>query len=239
MPKVVLAIGHHDNDPGAVGNGTTEHAEVKRVVLEAMQILKERGVDIITPPTSLSLTEKVAWINANTNADDFSIEVHLDSAGATATGISTWYCAGKTKERTVAEYFANALSTRMNLRNRGAKKDTDNRHGRLAIVRDITCHGWLFEMGFLTNSGDLQKFREKGVQTLVDCVIDLFLGGNVLLPEADRWPFRDVPPNYFAFDAIKKGKAKGIIQPKEYFYPNTPITRGEQMILLERLGLLD
>ncbi len=241
MARVIVAIGHHDADPGAVANETTEHAEVKKVVEQVQKEFQAEGVEIFVPPTSLTLPEKIEWINEYFTADDFLIEVHLNSgADATATGVSTWYCDGKEPEKQVSEYFASALSTRMNLKNRGAKPDTTNRHGRLGIVRDTIPHSWLFEIAFISNPSDLEKFRRKGVSAIKESVTDLFLSGNPLLPQSEQWPFRDVPPSHFAFEAIKKSKAKGIISGYEnqIFRPNSGITRAEILILLDRLGSL-
>ncbi|MEI7511729.1 MAG: N-acetylmuramoyl-L-alanine amidase [Candidatus Peregrinibacteria bacterium] len=241
MARVVLAIGHHDHDPGAVANGTTEHAEVKAVVEAVQKELQQDSVEVFIPPTSLTLPEKIQWINQYFTADDFVIEIHLNSSADPApTGVSTWYCDGKDPERKVSEYFANALSMRMNLKNMGAKPDTANRHGRLGIVRDTIPHSWLFEVGFISHADDLEKFRRKGVSAIKECVTDLFLGGNPLLPAEAVWPFRDVPPSHFAFEAIKKAKGKGVISGYEnqIFRPNSGITRGEMLVLLERLGSL-
>jgi N-acetylmuramoyl-L-alanine amidase len=239
MPKIFLAIGHNDSDPGAVSSGTTEHAEVKKVVEIAAENLKKMGVDLFVPPTNLNLAEKISWINDRANATDFAIEIHLDAGSATATGSSVWFLVENETEKSVAEYFAPVLAARLGVGNRGAKPDTSNNHGRLGFVRDTICPAFLFECGFLTNSTDLQKFRENGESAIFESVVDLFLAGNPLLNPSDAWAFRDVPPAHFAFDAVKKAKQKGILTDHPEFRPNDPISRGEVLVLFERLSLLN
>lgn len=242
MSRIILSIGHHDNDPGAVANSTTEHNEIKFLVNQAFLELKNRGIDCYIVPTNLNLTQKVHWINSNFSSNDFCIEFHIDAASnPNASGSSVWYCAGKETEKSIAEYFSSILSLRLHLSNRGFFKDTDNRHGRLAIVRDTIPHAWLFEMGFLTNVSDLQNLRQRGKNAIVECCVDFLLGGNPLIKEDDKWYFRDVPKNHFAFNAIKKAKLRGVVKgySDNTFKPNASISRAELLVILDRLGMLD
>jgi len=231
-------MGHSGSDPGAIGNGTTEHIEVKKAVEAAAQQFSATGVEMLVPPENLDLVQKIAWINARASKEDFAIEIHMDAASATANGSSIWYEDGKEEEKTIAEYFASALSVRLGTKNRGASPDTSNNHGRLGFVRDTICPAWLFECGFITNTVDLSRFRQKGGDALFNSAVDLFLGGNPLLNPAEAWPFRDVFPAHFAFTAIKKAKQKGILASHPEFRPNDAIARGEIMVLFERLSLL-
>ncbi len=239
MPKIFLSAGHSTSDPGALGNNTSEHLEVQKAVESAAIRFASTGVEMIVPPENLNLVQKIAWINAQATPEDFALEIHLDAGSPTANGSSIWYEEGKNEEKSIAEYFASALSVRLGTKNRGAQPDTTNRHGRLGFVRDTICPAWLFECGFITNISDLSRFQQKGGNALYDSAVDLFLGGNPLLDPAKAWPFRDVFPAHFAFESIKKAKNKGILADHPEFRPNDAIARGEMMILFERLGLLD
>jgi len=240
MSKVFLSAGHSKSDPGAVAGGTTEHAEVQKIVDAAAGKFQKTGAEIVVAPENLSLREKILWINARADKSDFAIEIHLNAAGnPAANGVEVWFCAGKTTEKSVAEYLAGALSSRLLMKNNGAKPDTENRHGRLGFVRDTICHAFLFECGFLTNPTDLQKFRTRGKNALFETLVDLFLGGNPLLNPEKAWPFRDTFPADFFFSAVKKAKKKGILTKKPLFYPNKNITRGEVLTILNRLSLFD
>ena len=241
MPRIALLPSNHDNDPGLIANGTTEQEETKRAVFAAEKILRTTGVEVYVPPTNLSLSEKSSWINEYFMEDDFLVEVHLDvSENDFENGVSVFYEDGKIQERDFAEYFCNTLSLRLRMKNKGVKADSESRHGSLGILRDTRPHAWTFKMGFLSCVEDLERFREYGVQAIVDCVTDFFLPNNPFLKKGDAWSFRDVPPSHFAFQSLKKADMMGLIHGDALgnIRPNSGMTRGEFFVILDRLGLL-
>lgn len=173
MPRIIIDAGHTDNtDPGAVANGTTEHAEVVLVgislvnTLKSLQEFKTYTIEMV--PTNLSLIQKVAWINARNTASDYTVSLHLNSAASSsATGTETFYLGGSNDSKTRCQKLHQGVIQGMGLTDRGIKPDTDNHHGRLAIIRDVTGWSFLIELGFITNTGDLAAVRSKASNAVV------------------------------------------------------------------------
>lgn len=86
MKTLFLSIGHNlgqnylfgPKDQGAVGNGTTEFKEAKKVV-DAIVSIGIPGVIIRKVPEGLNLKQRIAWINKMSVDGDVCLEFHLDA----------------------------------------------------------------------------------------------------------------------------------------------------------------
>ena len=158
----------HSRDTGAVANGTTEHDECEKLVIEAHNILKHDGFNVLVCPFTYNLSEKVKW------AEKFEkgciVSVHLNSFfDSSANGTETWHHDNLSE----AKKFHKVLVYHLGLRDRGVKHDSTNRHESLWIVN--TKHvKVLIEVGFISNKNDLNIIRSKGGLALANACKGLF-----------------------------------------------------------------
>lgn len=151
--RVILCAGHGGGDPGSMGQGTTEAAEVIDIVNRTVDFLRKDGqIEVIHVPNELSFTQSIAWVNTRyKDIDDaVAIDVHKN-AFVGAKGGETWY-ADDPDSKLIAQRIQSGVATV--LTNRGVKPDTQNRWGRLGWCRDVNTWAPLVEMGFVSDGGD-------------------------------------------------------------------------------------
>lgn len=149
----ILCAGHGGGDPGSVGQGTTEAAEVIDIVNRTVDLLRRDGqVGVTHVPNELSFEQSIAWVNARfTDIDSaIAIDVHKN-AFVGAKGGETWYADDPDSREIALRIQAKIAEV---LANRGVKPDTQNRWGRLGWCRDINVWAPLVEMGFVSDGGD-------------------------------------------------------------------------------------
>ena len=151
--RVILAAGHGGDDPGVGGpGGRTEAAECVDIVNRAAAKLRTDGrIAVVVVPHNLGLRGAIDWINARFSAHDdgYCIEVHKNAANGNGTGVEAWYLTDDESSRRKAVAVLTQLSKVTRLKDRGAKPDKDNRHGRLGWVRQTKPWAGLFECGFI------------------------------------------------------------------------------------------
>jgi hypothetical protein len=151
--RIWLAAGHAlPGDPGAQGQGTNEAAQTVDITNRLAAKLKaDRRLEVLIVPHTLNLGAQIRWVNARAKGieDGYAVEIHKNSAKGNATGVETWYREGAEDSRKLADKVTRQLSAVSRLRNRGIKKDTDNRHGTLGWVRQTKVRAGLYECGFI------------------------------------------------------------------------------------------
>lgn len=164
--RVLIVAGHgkkgERKDDGAVFNGTTERQEVIEIANELTTILERHGVNTgqIGVSERLTLDEKVSRANKVGDSQDILISLHINAATPQARGVEAWYKADDNNGKELASDVLMYLSSESGLTSRGVKKDTDNRHGRLAIVRDVKMTACLVECGFITNEVEAGMLKD-------------------------------------------------------------------------------
>lgn len=151
--RVILCAGHGGGDPGSVGQGTTEAAEVIDITNRTVDFLRKDGqLEVVHVPNELSFEQSIAWVNARyKDIDDaVAIDIHKN-ATVGAKGGETWY-ADDADSKLIAQRIQGGIATV--LTNRGVKPDTQNRWGRLGWCRDVNTWAPLVEMGFVSDGGD-------------------------------------------------------------------------------------
>ena len=181
--RLILCVGHESRNilnkiplVGAIlrDNGfllTTEHREVlTRVARASVALNSEYGEDrILVVPHHYDLKQKIDWINKNSTKNDILLSVHLNSSVyKNATGSEIWYYGGSRESRLKGLELARLQAKTLLLKNRGAKADTTNRHGRLGIIRDTRPWAFLTELGFMSNPEDLKKIRSYGTSAIIE-----------------------------------------------------------------------
>lgn len=170
-----ISIGHSGNQVGAVANGTTEFNECEKIgKIVVDRLRKEYKLDVRLVDTTVKLVPRINLINSVAKKEDLLIELHMDSAGATAEGCTMFYYTGDKKGEEMANKMLDIYSNTTKIRKRKVLGDTQNRHGRLAIVRDTKPRAFLIELGFLTSMSDINKMRANAVEGLVQMCADTF-----------------------------------------------------------------
>lgn len=156
MAKICIDAGHGGTDPGACALGRRESDDVLKMALKVGGILTANGHTVYyTRTTDIfeSVSQKAR--EANSFGADFFASFHRNSASASALGYETlvYENAGKAK---VCADAANSGMAGLGFRNRGTKVRTD-----LVVLNSTEMEAVLFEMGFISNSGDNNLFDSK------------------------------------------------------------------------------
>lgn len=146
--KIFIDPGHGGQNPGAIGIGGLEEAEVNLdVALRLGEILASQGYDIEyshTGDETLGLSERAS--RANSWGADYFISIHCNSnPDPSIGGTETFYYRAGTTAQRFAETVNNALVAEINLRNIG----TFARN--LAVLRLTRMPAILVELAFVTN----------------------------------------------------------------------------------------
>ncbi|MFQ7156540.1 MAG: GBS Bsp-like repeat-containing protein [Merdimonas faecis] len=176
---VVLDPGHGGGDPGAIGNGLRESDINYSIAQHCKNELEEYGGVVVymtrTENENPSLAERVDRA-AGWGADAF-VSIHINSAGAAATGAEVWYPNSSYRpdlHNQGADLSSKILQelTALGLANRGIKvRDSEN--GTLYPTGDIADYygvikrskeagfpGIIIEHAFITNPNDAAKLAD-------------------------------------------------------------------------------
>jgi len=118
-----------DWDVGAVGLYENENTCVKAVADLIVAECGKYGIGISGNFQSMSLQEITDAANA-TDAD-ILVSIHCNAANGNAKGTETFYCAGSSTGRKIAEYVQRNLIAAMGTVDRGVKDDT---HWHLSTI---------------------------------------------------------------------------------------------------------
>lgn len=179
MAKICLDAGHGGSDPGACGYGRKEKDDVLKVVKRVGTLLKEKGHSIYYTRTNdiyESPTQKAK--EANSAGVVFFASFHRNSAAnAAAHGYETLVHANKGLAKKCADAANNTVGGMLFKENRGTKLRPD-----LTVLNTTTMQAVLFEIGFISNSGDNDIFDsrfEEICQQLANAIIAAVGGDKV------------------------------------------------------------
>ncbi len=192
--KIYIDPGHGGSDPGAIGNGLQEKDIVLPISLKIGEILKKHNVEVVYSRTTdvyMSLEDRV--IKANQANVDIFVSVHINAySNPAANGIETFSYPGSTKNSDkLAEAIQNELvNARLFKSNRGTK--TENFY----VLRETKMTAALTELGFITNSDDVQvlKTKEKEIAEAVARGILTYIG----IKYTNGMPILSKPTVFFA-----------------------------------------
>lgn len=184
--KGAIYAGHGGVDSGAVGvDNAYESRKALELMTEATKYARSLGMAVVN--------NRTADVNRNINADakkannekvDFLVEIHLDSATATALGTTAFYCDGSATSKKLAQCVNDRVDDYF--KDRGIKPDTSTRHGRLGILRESNAVAMLLETCFISNKADMTTFKEKKAliaQAVIHGVLDYY---GIPLPQAKK-----------------------------------------------------
>ena len=142
-------------DPGAVGNGTTEHGEMLSV--NSLLVASTKWTDTTDRSGSTinnNLYNIVNNVNHVASASNTNVSNHMNAFNGKATGVEIWYYLGDSKGYQLASKLSSAISSALGLSNRGAKATTD-----LYVVRETVGTTVLIEWCFIDNAYDMKQYR--------------------------------------------------------------------------------
>lgn len=230
MAIIALDFGHGGHDPGAVGKKSKEKDNVLKVGLRLGELLEEMGHTVIyirKTDKFVSLSERANI--ANKNNVDYFISLHNNSAVSTATGFETFIYNGNVSAKTIELQNAihNPLAANLGIHDRGKKR------ANFAVLRETNMPAVLIEYAFISNQSDetilinevekLAMLTAEGIRKVA--------GGKAVATQSptQTGPFKDVPENHWAVDAIKYVKDNGLMvgHTDGTFAPNDTVTRAQ------------
>ncbi|MGJ9383767.1 SH3 domain-containing protein [Salipaludibacillus sp. CF4.18] len=169
---IFLDPGHGGNDPGAVAIGNIHEKTIALSVSNKLKYaLEKEGAKVVTSRTNdtyISLSNRVN--QANQSGADVFISLHGNSwHDSGPNGVEVLYnrsYAGDESAR-LAQVIQTRLANGLNLRNRGAREMS------LQVIRSTRMPSVLVELGFMSNSSDLNKLRNNQDQYVNELVTAL------------------------------------------------------------------
>lgn len=179
-----VIAGHGAGDPGACGNGYTE-AERVRALASA---IKERGGSSVTLlDTSRNWYADNGVSSLSIPKGDALIELHMDSATASAKGGHVIIKAGIGGADQYDKALAASIASIFPGRAQSIVERSDLANPNRAYARGINYR--LLECGFITNSGDVQTFNSR-MGEIADAILAAFgigsTGASTPAPEPAR-----------------------------------------------------
>lgn len=219
MTKIFLDPGHGGHDPGAVANGLQEKNIVLNIAKRIEKLLQAyEGVQVRLSRSDdrfLELAERARL--ANQWGADYFVSIHINAGGGT--GYEDFIYNGSVSSATVAnQNVMNAeIVKATGFANRGKKR------ANLAVLRSSNMPAILTESGFIDNAKDAQllkqsAFTDKIAQGHVNGLVKIFglkkKAVAITAPPAQTQPtgpYKDVPANHWAVDAIRFVKDSGLM----------------------------
>lgn len=191
MAKHLIVCGHGQNDPGAVGNGTTEREFTRNKLKPAMEkwakSLKSNSIDFYN--TSLDMFQQT-----NAGGGAYSVngyhsvtEFHLDAASAAATGGHV-IVSSSFKPDSFDLAIAQVVKKHVGwwgsiVANQGISYRNNLLNLNVFAKRGINYR--LVELGFITNSTDMSKINsnlDAIAKELVESITGEKIGGEAVTP---------------------------------------------------------
>ncbi|MBC1651329.1 N-acetylmuramoyl-L-alanine amidase [Listeria booriae] len=174
--KLAIFAGHGGVDPGASSTYGKESEKALELMLEATKYAKSLGITVLNNRTANTARNISADAKKANNAKvDAVIEIHFDSATATANGTTGFYAEGSTSSKSLAQKVNDRVDDYF--RDRDIKPDTSTRHGRLGILRETSAPAMLLETCFISNKDDMTTYGEKKTliaQAIINGALDFF-----------------------------------------------------------------
>ncbi|WP_139243117.1 N-acetylmuramoyl-L-alanine amidase, partial [Enterococcus termitis] len=186
MAKILLIAGHGAGDPGAIGNGTSEAVETRRVVNALVSPLKNNGMDVTVYDQNKNAFAEAQVGRLNFGGTfDYVFEVHFNSFNSQAKGTEAFITSSESSDsieqdivKRLSKYFVS----------RGVKRTN------FSVIYNAKLRGMsscLYEMCFIDNAADMQAYNNNFssiIKDMANAIADGFGktagSGNASIPEA-------------------------------------------------------
>lgn len=158
---IYLSAGHHDKDPGAVSGSyierdlTKEMREFINLHLPKGQVINDKDYEVNTQYQG----------RIKPGSGSVVLDVHFNSGSATATGTEVYVNKADFANKNSLSYkMANeicvATSNILGIPNRGVKSEASSQHPRLGILNLGSGISALWEICFISNVLNMQRYTE-------------------------------------------------------------------------------
>lgn len=163
MAKILLIAGHGAGDPGAIGNGTSEAVETRRVVNALVGPLKNNGMEVtVYDQNKNAFAEAQAGRLNFGGIFDYVFEVHFNSFNSQAKGTEAFITSSEASDsieqdivKRLSKYFVS----------RGVKRTN------FSVIYNAKLQGMsscLYEMCFIDNAADMQAYNNNFNSIITD-----------------------------------------------------------------------
>lgn len=178
---IYIVAGHTGKGSGASSSYLDEGIET--IVLRnliCLNLTRLNFLDFETDDDKDSLQTVLNKLKDKVKKEDIVLDIHFNAAAdPKATGsevfIPTDY---SPEEKELAEKLLNEVTTTLGIRSRGVKTEGQSQHNRLGILH-LPCTTLLVEICFLTNKGDVYKYK-KNREKLAERIAQVLLN-NIFL----------------------------------------------------------
>jgi N-acetylmuramoyl-L-alanine amidase len=162
---VAIDPGHGGRDPGAVGVGGLEEAEVVLSISERVSaLLQQQGVQTVLTRRDDREIDLAPRVSTAENARaDLLVSIHANSVSAERSevnGVETYFHASSTSQQ-LAQTIQSNLVAATGMVNRGVKE------ARLYMLTQTSMPAALVEVGFVTGRDDSQRLRNPSSQAQI------------------------------------------------------------------------
>lgn len=241
MIKVFIDPGHGGRDPGATANGLQEKQIVLDIAKRIEKLLQDyEGVQVRLSRSDdrfIELAERARM--ANQWGADYFIAIHNNAGGGS--GYEDYIYNGRVANDAVLNQHVmnEEIVAATNFNNRGKKR------ANFAVLRQTKMPAILTENGFIDHGYDARllkqaSFLEKIAQGHVNGLVKMFhlQKKKTSEPAPPPGPFKDVPGDYWAVEAITYVKESGLMVGHHdgRFDPNEAVTRAQLAQVLYNLS---
>ncbi|HSP21764.1 MAG TPA: SH3 domain-containing protein [Planococcus sp. (in: firmicutes)] len=171
---IVLDPGHGGNDGGTVGVRETKEKDLTLKTSEILSHhLRSAGAEVLlTRQSDVYVDLRTRVSTGHQVAADAFISLHYDATDDNSvSGFTSYYTLDY--QQSLAESINDGLSSKIDLRNRGA------RHGNYLVLRENKQAAVLIELGYLSNYNDERivtssKFQEQAALGLYSGIVNYF-----------------------------------------------------------------
>tara|TARA_R110002124_G_scaffold271167_2_gene439965 strand:+ start:446 stop:985 length:540 start_codon:yes stop_codon:yes gene_type:complete len=163
MRKLIITAGHNGAGTGASSLFIDEGKETI-VLRDLLTIyLRNYGVTVKNDTDTESTSKVISWVNQLFTPNDILIEIHFNS-------FSSWKPSGtesfvqskhNSTEYQLAQSLCSVTSKVLNINNRGVKSPALSQHSTIGILDKTKVNAVLYEVCFLSNKNDAERYQEK------------------------------------------------------------------------------
>lgn len=211
-------------DPGAVGNGTTEHGEMLAVNSLLVSATKWNDTtDKSGSTVNNNLYNIVNNVNRVASASNTNVSNHMNAFNGKATGVEVWYYLGDSKGYQLASKLSSAIASALGLLNRGAKATTD-----LYVVRETVGTTVLIEWCFIDNPTDMKQYRANKTKA-VNAALNVlgYKGANTVKYHEKNGLYEALKDDVFYKEADLKNKSSWNIKKGQRIYCDKVVKKGK------------
>lgn len=158
---IAVIAGHRGPKTGATGyiDEGKETIEFRNLILKQ---LIENGTPFIYEGEKDSLQKVVSDMDALLSPSDICLDIHFNSFSSEKASGSEIIIPEypDSTEKQLAEDLLKCTCNILKTKNRKVKKESQSKHGRLAMLRDIHCKNILVEICFVSNKQDCDKYLQ-------------------------------------------------------------------------------